>query len=480
MLSALKTRVYLERALGVNAEAKPAIYVRMYEASDVMSLNYWLELLLSAAIATLGLVLNSPAVVIGAMLVSPLMGPILSAGMALAAADLYLGIRSALTLVSSIVISIAFSASIVWLLPFQAPTAEILARTQPNLLDLGVAVFSGLAGSILVARGGEGGGVTALPGVAIAVALMPPLCTVGFGTGAGFNRTIMGGAGLLFLTNLVAIVGAAFLVFFALRMDDPALREKIESSIGFHRRSRLYVFLRHTAIGEALPNVGKLQWRVLMIVVVLVALFVPLRAALFQLKDEVTSRESVRGAIRGLIPRSGIVSEQVDLGQKLIQVSLVVTDSVSREQVQSAEQKILAETGKQAKIVVRRVASEEELSSLRERLRAPAVPRVSEVEAVRTEITARMNAALLEIWPSESATLLDYELGFSTTGVTARLRYEAGTPLEKASEEIIRNLLRTRLGAESLQTHFEYVAKSAAGHVGPAARATKASRPGRR
>jgi hypothetical protein len=211
-----------------------------------------------------------------------------------------------------------------------------------------------------------------------------------------------------------------------------------------------------------------------------VALFVPLRAALFQLKDEVTSRESVRGAIRGLIPRSGIVSEQVDLGQKLIQVSLVVTDLVSREQVQSAEQKILAETGKQAKIVVRRVASEEELSSLRERLRAPAVPRVSEVEAVRTEITARMNAALLEIWPSESATLLEYELGFSTTGVTARLRYEAGTPLEKASEEIIRNLLRTRLGAESLQTHFEYVAKSAAGHVGPKARATRASRPGRR
>jgi len=76
------------------------------------------------------------------------MGPIIGAGLALATADLYLGIKSSLNLAASVVGAIALSALIVWLIPFQSPTSEILARTHPNLLDLGVAIFSGLAGSL--------------------------------------------------------------------------------------------------------------------------------------------------------------------------------------------------------------------------------------------------------------------------------------------------------------------------------------------
>jgi len=135
-------------------------------------------LIFSAGIATLGLVLNSPAVVIGAMLISPLMGPIMGAGLGLAVSDLYLSAKAFAGIVASVIVSIAFSAFLVWLLPFHVATSEILARTQPNLLDLGVALLSGLAGSVVVCRGGEGGGITAMPGVAVAVALMPPLCTV--------------------------------------------------------------------------------------------------------------------------------------------------------------------------------------------------------------------------------------------------------------------------------------------------------------
>jgi uncharacterized hydrophobic protein (TIGR00271 family) len=169
-------------------------------------LNYWLELFLAAGIATLGLVQNRAAVIIGAMLVSPLMGPILATGLALALGDFYFGLKAILNLVASVAAAVAFAAGLVWALPFQNVTAEILARTQPNLLDLGVAVLSGLAGSVVSCRGGAGGGVTALPGVAIAVALMPPLCVVGFGVGSGFQWTIVRGGGLLFLTNLIAIV----------------------------------------------------------------------------------------------------------------------------------------------------------------------------------------------------------------------------------------------------------------------------------
>ncbi|MGC8792811.1 MAG: DUF389 domain-containing protein [Bryobacteraceae bacterium] len=193
--------VHLEKLLGITAADKRRVDAQIFEATELGSLNYWLELVFSAGIATFGLVLNSPVVVIGAMLISPLMEPIMAAGLGFAAADLYLGVRAALNLVVSVAGAVLFAAFLVWLLPFHAATAEILNRTQPNLLDLGVALFSGLVGSLVVARSPGAGAVTALPGVAIAVALMPPLYTVGFGVGSGFQGDIISGASLLFLTK---------------------------------------------------------------------------------------------------------------------------------------------------------------------------------------------------------------------------------------------------------------------------------------
>src|SRR5665213_3674686 len=202
----------LQAWLRVHPSAKPKVYRQVFETTSINSVSYWLEIFFSAGIGTFGLVENSPAVIIGAMLISPLMGPIMATGLALAVGDLYLGIKAVFNLLVSVTVSIAFSGFLVWLLPFHSATAEIIARTNPNLLDLGIALLSGLAGSVVVCRGG-GDGVTALPGVAIAVALMPPLCAMGFGLGSGLDTEIMGGAGLLFLTNLVAIVATAFLVF---------------------------------------------------------------------------------------------------------------------------------------------------------------------------------------------------------------------------------------------------------------------------
>src|SRR6516164_2027383 len=137
--------------LRIDPATRPRVYARIFASADLTYPPYWLEIFFAAGIATLGLVLNSPAVIIGAMLISPLMGPIMAAGLALAAGDLYLGIRAGLNLLLSVVAAVAFSSLMVWLLPFNSPTSEILARTNPNLLDLGVALFSGLAGSVAVA-----------------------------------------------------------------------------------------------------------------------------------------------------------------------------------------------------------------------------------------------------------------------------------------------------------------------------------------
>lgn len=155
---------------------------------------------ISCAIATLGLLLNSVAVIIGAMLVAPLMGPIISLGFAVASTDIKHGIQAAKALLIGILVALGTSCAIVKLSPFIAPTTEILARTQPNLFDLLVAVLSGLAGGYAIVRREIG----TVAGVAIATALMPPLATAGYGLATG-NPAIFDGAILLFLTNMIAI-----------------------------------------------------------------------------------------------------------------------------------------------------------------------------------------------------------------------------------------------------------------------------------
>jgi uncharacterized hydrophobic protein (TIGR00271 family) len=449
-------RERLERRLHISPLNKPQLYMRMYAAADISSLSYWIELLLSAAIATFGLVLNSPAVVIGAMLVSPLMGPILGAGLALAAADLYLGLRSIGTLVVSIAAAIVFSGLVVWALPFHAPTAEILARTQPNLLDLGVAVFSGLAGALIVTRP-NADGVTALPGVAIAVALMPPLCTIGFGVGSGFDKAIMSGAALLFLTNLVAIVGSAFLVFFLVRMDSPEIKDQIAGSIReAGREERLYRILESTGVHNALGEIGKLRWRVLMIVVLLGAIIVPLRTALTQVRDELVAREAVTSAIRALAPRDATISQQVDTGARTINVSLLVARPVPPAKIAEAEKEITRRTGKEVRVTVQRVASEEELSSLRERIRlSPVSPAPLPVGAAGKEIISRLGTVLAEFWPSE-VELEDFELAFGKGRSAVRIRYRAPAPLDEPAKEMITRLLRKQMDAPDVNVEFEY------------------------
>ena len=162
--------------------------------------RYLFMVLMSAGIAILGLLQSSPAVVIGAMLISPLMGPILGLGFALATIDAAEIRRTAAALAVGALLAIALSALIVLMSPLQNVTAELAARTRPNLFDLVVAIFSALAGTYASIRGRAG----TVVGVAIATALMPPLATVGFGI-ATLNATVAGGATLLFLTNFVAI-----------------------------------------------------------------------------------------------------------------------------------------------------------------------------------------------------------------------------------------------------------------------------------
>lgn len=169
--------------------------------------NAWL-LMCSIMIASLGLDLNSPAVIIGAMLISPLMSPILGIGLGV-------GINDKIVLYSSIrhfgialLIALVTSTVYFWITPFGDFTPEISARTHPTLLDGLVAVFGGFAGIISVTRMDKS---NAIPGVAIATALMPPVCVSGYGIANG-EWTVMLNAFYLFFLNSFFIATTAFLI----------------------------------------------------------------------------------------------------------------------------------------------------------------------------------------------------------------------------------------------------------------------------
>lgn len=177
------------------------------DADGVLTERFTLMCALSAGIATIGLLQSSSAVVIGAMLVSPLMGPIAALGFGFASLD---GRRiqiAARTILIGAATGVAVGMLLTWLSPVRNATPEIIARTAPTLLDLAVALLSGIAGGyVTVHQKGE-----AAIGVAIATALMPPLATLGYSL-AVMRADFAGGAVLLFLTNLAAIAFAFALV----------------------------------------------------------------------------------------------------------------------------------------------------------------------------------------------------------------------------------------------------------------------------
>ena len=170
------------------------------DEDGAMGARFAFMTLMACGIATLGLLQNSVAVIIGAMLIAPLMGPIIELGMGLATFD-FRTVRSALkTIAVGIALAPSMAMIIVWLSPLKQATPEILARTQPTFFDLLVAIFSGLAGAYAtITHKGE-----AIVGVAIATALMPPLAVMAYGLALA-NWSIAGGAGMLFMTNLLAI-----------------------------------------------------------------------------------------------------------------------------------------------------------------------------------------------------------------------------------------------------------------------------------
>ena len=200
--------------------------------------NYFVLIVLSCIIATLGLLLNSGAVIIGAMLVAPLMSPILAFSLGLVLGDVRLIRLSIEAGFKGVALAVIIAVFIGVFSPFKGLTDEIMARTQPTLLDLAVALASGMAGAYALARKDVS---AALPGVAIAAALMPPLGAVGLGLSLG-DAQVAGGAFLLFITNVGSISLAGAIVFTLLGVRPQTWRPETQREI-WRRLSSLVLLL---------------------------------------------------------------------------------------------------------------------------------------------------------------------------------------------------------------------------------------------
>lgn len=169
--------------------------------------NLWI-LACAILIASVGLNVNSTAVIIGAMLISPLMGPIVGSGFALGTFDFDLLKKALKNLLIATVASLFVSTVYFYVSPFKDVQSELLARTSPNIYDILIAFFGGLVGVIAVTRVGKG---NPIPGVAIATALMPPLCTAGYGIATGQLNFFLG-AFFLYSINCVFICIATYVI----------------------------------------------------------------------------------------------------------------------------------------------------------------------------------------------------------------------------------------------------------------------------
>jgi APA family basic amino acid/polyamine antiporter len=195
----------------LEAEERSAVYLQTREGSRG-DIDFFVMIALSAIIASLGLLLDSAAVIIGGMLVAPLMSPIIGIALSIALGNVRLLRDAVESTIKGVFVAVVVGLVVGAISPLSVVTSEILARTRPDLLDLAVALASGAAGAYAMSRKEVS---AALPGVAIAAALVPPLGVVGIVL--AFNRGgVAGGGLLLFTTNLVAITFAGAMVFLLL------------------------------------------------------------------------------------------------------------------------------------------------------------------------------------------------------------------------------------------------------------------------
>jgi hypothetical protein len=265
----------------------------------------------------------------------------------------------------------------------------------------------------------------------------------------------MRGAGLLFLTNIVAIVFSAFLIFLAIGINSPEVRAEMERCRALEPVAQR---LSTGPLASAMRDGGKLQWRVLFLIALLAAVAWPLQIALRQLTGEARTRDIVEQEIATLVPRGKLVSQQTEVGSSSVAIHVLTSTTIPVEVIQKAEAEISRRSGRAASISVEGIASQSELAQLMERLRdrstpAPVTPLPppppSPLSGEGVDLRKRVAPVLSEIWPAETP-LVDFSLVFAPNQASVQVHYEASRPLDAIAVGLLTQELRSKLQSPAL------------------------------
>ncbi|HHD75338.1 MAG TPA: TIGR00341 family protein [Campylobacterales bacterium] len=307
--------IYLGKSIPLFSHASQAQYAALFSnlrEESKLSSTFMVLLILATFIATFGLYINSASVIIGAMLLAPLMQPIVGVSMGLLRRDIALFSNGAKSIVIGVSAVLFSSMLIAWLLPLEQLTSEMNGRLSPTILDMFVAIVSGVAAAY--AKSNEKI-IGSLAGVAIAVALVPPIAVAGIGLGWA-EWGMFASAFLLFVTNLVGIVLAASLTFLVLGFSPVSVAKK-----GIFYAS---------------------------VLVVLVS--VPLYLSFSQMRDNIAIQKELL-AFETTINTKKIHLKTIEIQAKEVRFEVISSDILSKAEKMKLKEEIVNEIGKEVKLV---------------------------------------------------------------------------------------------------------------------------------
>ncbi len=481
-----KGLVWLLRALRswLDYRDRGEIFTEAATAATNASPAFWIIVIVSAAIAALGLALDSASVVIGAMLVAPLLAPIVGLAMALAIGDGALAVETALIVLASTVVVILTSAALTAVLPvtFQTITAEISSRTRPTTVDLFIAAFSGLAGAtVTVARKSRLG--AAIPGVAIAVALVPPLAATGYGIGTGWNWQIIKGSLLLYSANLTGIVMSAMLVFLFVGMHRPEILELAARWAEETRDVSLSRAIRRTPGLRRLGMMSSVWARIGLVAGFVALVAIPLSSSLKVIARETRIKRAVNSAAAQFSQpgRSFIISRNVNVLPS--RASVVLNVATTRWFADSArtafEQRASEEAGEHVTLVLEQIpASSGDLTQLAQLVTPTeksgvtgmaSVSPARQINALREQASGVMQSVSLP--DSVRIVGFDFTIAGSSETPVLNFAYLSGDSLTDQARQMILKEIQSSLGLEAVDLRPAHVAAAeriVTGTTGPA------------
>ncbi|MDT8322678.1 MAG: cation:proton antiporter [Bacteroidota bacterium] len=458
---------WMARLFGVRIGDRERGYLEAYRSAHIGEPLFWVQVILAAAITTLGLILNQSAIIIGGSLIMPIMFVVLAGGLSLASGDIYLLLRISFKIILTALLVALLSAMLSDFLPFSEVTSEIAARTRPTVIDFLIALFGGMAGAATLSR--KNRFIQFLPGAIISITLLPPLAVIGFGFANGVTPEIIRGGALLFTANLFANILGAMLVFLLVGMPKAAGLESVrrwkEQELSHPLISLVFEKLR---LSQLVGRTGSGRARIIVIGVFLLVLLIPLQTALNQLTMELRARRAIAelSEIFDIQYRSAIINTSSRIEDDLIEVKLqVATNSFfTSADIARFEERVSDRTGIQTRLdLVQTLSDIGEGSTVRRLLtpstsgQGPAGSRTFAETIVDLRFQAQSILRSLPLTRRMDIVSMNAELTLDTLSPALNFVYLSDEALTEDAHDILSTLIAGRISMPGSSIQFSWI-----------------------